>query len=814
MCLAPIAANPHQDESIDIGQLKYNQARNILDSLPDVFSTSNVANFYKPREAVWRALLSIVKDVVLGTKQEKQPVDPVTEEYRKYTQQAFNLLEEAAALENPDALYTLGDMNFFGNYTHPQNFPASLEKYQALSSLNGNASATFMTGLMYSTGMFGTIPVNQAKATLYYTFAAKSGDNRAQMAIAYRHLSGIATPVDFKEANKHYKETANKAFKYFFHNAPPGGRHLQLASWIIPDENGGIYGDGASFTSSGPHAQNSLPINIKTIKQAIEYFQYLAEDNIVYAHYALATLFYEGGKTYESDFKLAVSYARKGAAYLWKPDGSPTSTRSKLDDFTLKQGAHCAGFIGTRYLNGQGVEQDFEQAQKWFTRGIELNDYISYNSLGFMYYHGLGVKKDVNKGVFYMKRAAEQDYALGNFNLGYAYYQRNRPGDAKRAFDHFTSASKKRNLLAWYFKGIMLDQGFPGQPKSINTAVYYFKIFSETIEELYSPLKWAHESYSKQDYGSAILGFLIASEEGYESAQVNLAYILDEQRGYFDLNVIKNKVRAFSNRLWQKKTTVSSLVPARDFHRDRTALVYWTRAARQLNVDAIVKMGDYYFKGIGTEKEDPAKAASCYQAAADHFSGLGTWNLGWMHENGIGVEKSFHLAKRYYDLASETNSEAFFPVQLALVKLRVRSLWNYLISDGALNKITSLKYSDGDELVSEKKSVTSFFEGLRVIWQYIVRSWTGTNDEEATNAALTGNQGHDNNMNEEEFTMFTNDDIDEFGTIDSISLAIVVVVVTAFVLFNRRRAQMQRQREQQELGGNAQPAIIVQDNPQ
>ena len=85
---------------------------------------------------MWRALLSIVKDVVLGTKQEKQPVDPVTEEYRKYTQQAFNLLEEAAALENPDALYTLGDMNFFGNYTHPQNFPASLEKYQALSSLN------------------------------------------------------------------------------------------------------------------------------------------------------------------------------------------------------------------------------------------------------------------------------------------------------------------------------------------------------------------------------------------------------------------------------------------------------------------------------------------------------------------------------------------------------------------------------------------------------------------------------------------------------------------------------------------------------
>ncbi|KAF5100416.1 hypothetical protein D0Z00_001275 [Geotrichum galactomycetum] len=668
-----------------------------------------------------------------------------------------------------------------------------------------------MTGLMYSTGMFGTIPINQAKATLYYTFAANSGDNRAQLAVAYRHLSGIATVPNVKEAIKYYKETANKAFKYLFHNAPPAGRYLQLPSWIIPDENGGIYGEGASFTSSGPNAQHSLPVNIRTVKQAIEYFQYLAEDNIVYAHYALATLFHEGGKTYASDFKLAVSYARKGAAYLWKPDGSPTPTRSKLDEFTLKQGAHCAGFIGARYLNGQGVDQDFEQARKWFTRGIEFHDYISYNSLGFMYYHGVGVKKDINKGVAFLKKAAEQTYGPAHFNLGYAYYQRNHPGDALKAFKHFTLASQKRNFLAWYYKGIMLEQGFPGQVKSIESAVYYFKVVSETFEELYSPLKWAHDSYNKGDYGSAILGFLIASEEGYETAQVNLAYMLDEQRGYFDLNVIKTKIGAFSNRLWHKME-VSNLAPTRDFHREKTALVYWTRAARQMNVDAVVKMGDYYFKGIGTEKEDPAKAAVCYQAAADHFSSLAKWNLGWMHENGIGAEKSFHLAKRYYDLAAETNSEAFFPVQLALLKLRMRSFWNYLISDGALDKITGLKYSDGDESGSEKKSVTSFFEGLHVIWQYVVRSSTGTNDEEATSTTL--NSGHDNNMNEEEFTMFTDDDLEEFDTIDSVSLAIVVVVVAVFVVFNRRRAQMQQQREQQELGRNAQPAPIVQNNQQ
>lgn len=802
MCLTPIAAYTYQEEASDLGRHKYDQARHILESLPDVFTTNNIANFYKPRVSVWRSFLSILSDLVFGSEEDAKVSDPVTDEYKENTQNAFKLLEEAATLKNPDALYTLGDFNFFGNYTHPQNFPESLEKYQALSSLTGNTSATFMAGLMYSTGMFGTIPINQAKATLYYTFAANAGDNRAKMAIAYRHLAGIATTPNFKEAIKYYKKTATNAFHYFFQDSFPGGRYLQQSSWIIPDDKGGVYGEGASYSSSGKNTQKSLPSNIKTAKQAIEYFQYLAEENIVYAHYALAMLFYNGGKTYSPNFELALSYARKGAAYLWKPDGSPTSTRSKLDESTLEYGAHCAGFIGVRYLRGQGVEQDFKQAEKWFIRGIEFQDYISYNNLGFMYYHGIGVEKDINKGVAYIKKAAKQEYGPAYFNLGYAYYQRNHPGDLMQAFNYFTSATKKRNFLAWYYKGIMFEQGFPGQLKSIETAVYYFKVFSESAEELYSPLKWAHDSFNKGDYGSAILGFLIAAEEGYETAQMNLAYLLDEKRGYIGLDTIKSKLTSFINFFWTKKTvSIPEVGPIRNIHREKTALVYWTRAARQMNIDALVKMGDYYFSGIGIEKEDPAKAAVCYQAAADYRSSLAKWNLGWMHENGIGAEQSFHLAKRYYDLAAETHAEAFFPVQLALIKLRVRSFWNFLISDGALNRITGLKYTDDDESLTEKKSVSSFFEGLNVIWNYVFKLPV-VSETQSASPVSTDQNINQKNMNEQKLTKFVEDDVAEFSDIDSISLAIVVVVVIAFVFFNRRRAQAQQQLEQQEMGRN------------
>ena len=41
------------------------------------------------------------------------------------------------------------------------------------------------------------------------------------------------------------------------------------------------------------------------------------------------------------------------------------------------------------------------------------------------------------------------------------------------------------------------------------------------------------------------------------------------------------------------------------------------------------------------------------------------------HENGLGLRKDIHLAKRFYDMASETSSEAYVPVALALAKLNI-----------------------------------------------------------------------------------------------------------------------------------------------
>lgn len=135
---------------------------------------------------------------------------------------------------------------------------------------------------------------------------------------------------------------------------------------------------------------------------------------------------------------------------------------------------------------------------------------------------------------------------------------------------------------------------------------------------------------------------------------------------------------------------ISSANPTKSsklLHNAPLALIYFTRSAWQSNIDALVKMGDYYLTPI-FPAYDPDRASTCYTTAADtHHSAQALWNLGWMHENGIGsTAQDFHMAKRYYDLALEMNKEAYLPVKLALGKLRLRSWWNG-VSGGAINGI-------------------------------------------------------------------------------------------------------------------------------
>lgn len=63
-------------------------------------------------------------------------------------------------------------------------------------------------GFLYATGL--GVNASQPKALVHYTFAALSNDPWAQMALGYRHVSGVTLVSDCENALNYYRLVANK----------------------------------------------------------------------------------------------------------------------------------------------------------------------------------------------------------------------------------------------------------------------------------------------------------------------------------------------------------------------------------------------------------------------------------------------------------------------------------------------------------------------------------------------------------------------------------------------------------------------------
>lgn len=579
--------------------------------------------------------------------------------------EAVRHLEVAQQKNNSDALYLLGQINFYGNFSHPKDFSKAFDYYHQLATLNGNSSAMYMVGLMYSTGIGGAVQRDQARALLYYTFAAVRGHTRAEMTVASRHSAGIGTQKSCDTASKYYKRVADKVIEWY-RSGPPGGMGWAREAYRIADDHGGAYGEGASVASSGINAVHAHPNSdaYASIEDIIEYLDLMSNKGDFKASFNLGRIYYDGQRGLERDFTMAKKYFFMVARKYWRSNGRiDENFKPGLDKIASK----AAGFIGRMYMRGEGVQQDFERARVWYERGIAHGDAQSQYGLGLMLLHGYGVAKNTGKATDLFKASADQDFSPSQVELGVLYLDRGQPDDIRIANDYFELAARYGQIEAQYYLAEMIHHGV-GRDKACAQALAYYKTVAERAEPLVSSWVEANQAYDDGDYELAFLDYLHAAEEGYENAQNNVAYMLDPRQSMLSTLV----------KTGESKPSV--------LNNPALALVYWTRSSRQGNIDSLVKMGDYYLDGVGAER-DADKAVKCYTGASEyHQSAQALFNLGWMHENGVGLNQDFHLAKRYYDLALTTNEEAYLPVTLSLFKLRARSAWN-TFTHGQVNSI-------------------------------------------------------------------------------------------------------------------------------
>ncbi|KAI9752229.1 MAG: hypothetical protein M4579_005705 [Chaenotheca gracillima] len=688
---------------------------------------------------------------------------------------AVGLLDEAAQQENADALFLLAEMNFWGDYTFPRNYSEAFRKYSELSALQGNSTAQYMVGFMYATGIGNAVERDQAKALLYHSFAALGGDIRSEMTVAFRYHTGIGTARSCDDASKHYKSVADKAIQYW-RSGPPGGRWMIREGYRLADDEGGVYGEGASVVSSGVNAIQGGP-NSDThaaFDDVLEYLDLMSRKGELKATFRLGMLHYEGSRPMKRNLRLARKYFMSVAKKHWpgrEGKASPGATPG-LEKLASK----AAGFLGRMFLRGEGMEQSFERAKTWFQRGIENGDAASQYYLGLMYLHGYGFPKDAIKAADYFRSSAEQDYAPARTSLGALFLDQ---GDVQVAIRYFELASRYGHIESFYYLAEIANQGV-GRERSCGLATAYYKIVAERAEAIHTPFDLANDAYEDGDTETALIHFLMAAEQGYESSQANVAYILDEEKS---------------------RLQIDSLLPGANrkpavFKNPELALIYWTRSAKQSNIDSLVKMGDYYLDGIGTHA-DQDKAATCYQAAAEfQQSAQALWNLGWMHENGIGVDQDFHLAKRFYDLSLETNQEAYLPVSLSLLKLRMRSFWN-TITNGRINSIR--------EEPEPKKKKWSFREWINNFLEDDQLYYDDMDDEDTTDPIRDSLPGDDGFY----------DEIEE-GILESF-IIIGLAAALAFLVYYRQQRQFNHRRDaqnnQQAGAGGAQQAP-AQGQPQ
>lgn len=717
-------------------------------------------------------------------------------------QKAVDGLTKAAEVDS-DALFLLAEMNFYGNFTHPRKPRQALEFYHELAERDGNATAQHMLGILYATGIGGATEVDQATAQLYYTFAAEQGEVKSEMTLAHRYHMGIGTAKSCEKAVEYYKRVADKAMDWWL-SGPPGGHLMQRNVYRWVDEAGGAYGEGASWTSSGIFAPGKNAI-YESFDNVLEYLDMRERQGDYSASLTLGKHFYEPPRGYRRNLKKARSQFMKVASSYWSRDGSVNPKRPKNIE---KTAAKAAAYIGRMFLRGEGMELNYEKAVTWFKRGVTEGDAFAQYHLGIMYRDGLGLPQNGAKAAAFLKAASEQQLGIAQSALGVLFLDQ---GDLDTAARYFELAKNAGVMEAFYYLAELANQGL-GRQQNCQYATTYYKIVAERAEALHSAFVEANSAYERGDYERALIASIMAAEQGYESAQANVAFLLDQKTAVFSIPMLP----IFPNPL-------ESVPPGQRTNlldNSQLAQVYYTRSAHQQNIDSLIKAGDYHRLGIGTptrtapvksNKTTPSLEAmySCYSTAAEHPNAAqALWNMGWMHENGVGsVEQDFHMAKRYYDLAYEMNKEAYLPVKLALLRLRARSWWNG-VSGGKVKPI-----EDEDEQQKKQnrpKTITEWFgrfidAAIEQEAQDYAEQRQGEYGDELEHVAYgePGMPGGDNeywynseNRNAEGGGDDFYDDFDD-GLLESLIIIALAGALAMLVYVRQQRARDARERERQ-----------------
>ncbi len=116
--------------------------------------------------------------------------------------------------------------------------------------------------------------------------------------------------------------------------------------------------------------------------------------------------------------------------------------------------------LGVKYLQGEGVKTDYQQAFNWFQKAAQQGDAAAQFNTGLMYEQGTGVGQDMQLAVEWYQKAAQQGEAGAQFNLGNKYlFGSGVTQNTTKGVELIQTSAKRGNPAAQTMLGNMLTTG-------------------------------------------------------------------------------------------------------------------------------------------------------------------------------------------------------------------------------------------------------------------------------------------------------------------------------------------------------------------
>ena len=529
----------------------------------------------------------------------------------------YTMYKLATEMNDTSAQYFIGRKFYLGTKVTENKIEAA--KWFEMAAIKGHKKAEYMLGKMY---MYGEgIQKNVAKALELLSKAANKNHVEAQYELANFYYFGYNGKKDVKQAITWYQSAANE-------------RHAKSQFQL-----GKILYGGTGIEADKKKGKKLLELAYENgISEAKQYLS--SEGN-------------------NKQTKTKNTHIAKAAP----PNKRKSSGNSKIkrEVTQAETGNVDAQYtLGVRYLKGNGVKKNPNNAVKWIRKAAEQDHAGAQYQLGVMYRDGIGVPKSESEAIKWLRLATSWGIAKAQKDLDALLRKQLLASE-----DEFTANPELSNPDSQFTLGLMYVDG-KGVEKDPSTAVQWFL---KAARQNHAEAQYRLGEMYKDGVGvktntkQAKLWLAKAADSGLTKASRVLQEILrnEEQRILNrEVETLKNSP-IYSYLLSAKKGDIQAkyqvglmYMEGKDTSRDIAEGIRWLQsAAVGDHTLAQLKLGEAYLYGGEKVERDYLAAIKWLQKAAEKGEADAQYHLGHIYRKGLGVKKSNAKAVKWFRLAAK-----------------------------------------------------------------------------------------------------------------------------------------------------------------